>query len=48
MHGIAATIISIMPIRIIPSSALFFNEKMSLRAIMGAFMAVVGVALLFL
>jgi len=46
--GIAATIMSIVPILIIPPSVLFFGEKVTLREIMGAVLSVGGVAVLFL
>ncbi len=46
--GVAATIMSIVPILIIPPSAFFFKEKISPRSVMGAVLAVVGVSFLFL
>jgi len=46
--GIAATIMSIVPILLIPPAVLFFREKVNLREIIGSFIAVGGVALLFL
>jgi len=46
--GIAATIMSIVPILIIPPAAFFFKEKISPRAVIGAFIAVMGVSFLFL
>ena len=45
--GIAATIMSIVPIIIIPMSIFYFKEKVSLKEIVGAFIAVGGVALFF-
>ena len=46
--GIAATLNSLTPIFIIPVVMLYFKEKVSLRAFLGALVAVLGVALLFL
>ncbi len=46
--GIAATIMSIVPVLIIPFSILIFNEKITLREVFGAFIAIAGVALFFL
>ncbi len=46
--GIAATIMSIVPILMIPPAILIFKENVSLRAVIGSFVAVGGVALLFL
>ena len=46
--GIAATLNSLTPIFIIPVVMLYFKEKVSLRAFLGAVVAVLGVALLFL
>jgi drug/metabolite transporter (DMT)-like permease len=46
--GIAATIISIVPVLIIPPAILILHEKVSVRAVIGAILAVAGVALLFL
>jgi drug/metabolite transporter (DMT)-like permease len=46
--GIVATIISTMPVLILPMSILFYHEKVSLRAAGGALVAVAGVALLML
>ncbi len=46
--GVAATIMSIVPILIIPPAALFFKEKITPRAVLGAVIAVVGVSFLFL
>ena len=45
--GIAATIMSIVPILIIPPAIFFFKEKISIKEIIGAFVAVGGVGLLF-
>ncbi len=46
--GVVATIISMMPVLILPPSIFVFHEKVSLRAVGGAILAVVGVALLML
>ncbi len=46
--GVAATIMSIVPVLIIAPAVLAFHEKVSLRAVVGALVAVAGVALLFL
>lgn len=46
--GIAATIMSIVPVLIIPFSVFLFKEKITPREILGAFVAIAGVALFFL
>jgi drug/metabolite transporter (DMT)-like permease len=46
--GIAATIMAIVPVLIIPPAILINKEKISLRAIIGAMVAVAGVSMLFL
>jgi len=46
--GIAATIMALVPVFIILPSVLIFHERVSARAVGGAFLAVAGVALLFL
>ncbi len=46
--GIAATISSTTPVLIIPVVHFFYKEKISIRAILGAVIAVIGVAMLFL
>lgn len=46
--GIASTIMSIVPILLIPPAIIFFHEKITFQEIIGAFVAVGGVALLFL
>jgi len=46
--GVAATIMAIVPVLIIPPSIILFKEKVSLREFVGAVVAVVGVAILFL
>ncbi len=46
--GIAATIMSIVPVLIIPPSVLLFREKVHFREILGALIAVAGVAIFFI
>lgn len=46
--GIAATIMSIVPVLIIPPSILLFKERVTVKEILGAILAVVGVAFFFL
>jgi drug/metabolite transporter (DMT)-like permease len=46
--GVAATIMSIVPVLIIPAAVLVLHEKVSARAVFGAVLAVVGVGMLFL
>lgn len=46
--GVVTTITATMPVLILPFSVLFYREKVSLRAVGGAFVAVAGVALLML
>ncbi|HPE57306.1 MAG TPA: DMT family transporter [Bacteroidales bacterium] len=46
--GVAATIMSIVPILLIPPAVLYFKEKVTFKEILGAFIAVGGVAILFL
>ncbi len=46
--GIAAAIMSIVPVTVIPLVIIVYKESVSPRAIFGAIMAVIGVALLFL
>ncbi len=46
--GIAATLISTVPIIMLPISAFYYKEKLSSKSIIGAIVAVSGVALLFL
>lgn len=46
--GIAATIMSIVPVLIIPPAILFFHEKVNWKEIIGAVITVGGVALFFL
>ncbi|MFH1159506.1 MAG: DMT family transporter [bacterium] len=46
--GIAATLMSIVPVLIIVPSVLFFKEKVTFKEVIGAVLAVGGVALFFL
>lgn len=46
--GIAATLMSTMPIIMLPMVKYIYKEKLSWRAILGAVIAVIGVALIFL
>jgi drug/metabolite transporter (DMT)-like permease len=46
--GIASTIMAMVPVLIIPPSVILFKEKVNLREILGAILAVGGVALFFL
>jgi drug/metabolite transporter (DMT)-like permease len=46
--GVVATIIATMPIMILPFSILLYREKVSLRAVGGAIVAVAGIAMLML
>ncbi len=46
--GIAATLMATVPIIMLPIAHYVFKEKLSLRAIGGAVLAVIGVAILFL
>ncbi len=46
--GIAATLMSTMPIIMLPIVRYYFKEKLSWRAIGGAFIAVAGIAIIFL
>ena len=46
--GIASTIMAITPVLIIPPAVLIFHEQVTWRETAGAFIAVAGVALLFL
>ena len=45
--GVASTIMSIVPVLIIPPAILLFKEKVSLKELIGAFIAVLGVVVLF-
>ncbi|MFO7896142.1 MAG: DMT family transporter [Candidatus Cloacimonadales bacterium] len=46
--GVASTITSIVPVILIPPAIIFFKEKVNWLEILGAIIAVLGVALLFL
>jgi drug/metabolite transporter (DMT)-like permease len=46
--GIASTIMSIVPILIIPPAVLFLKQKVTLREIIGAIISVIGVAMFFI
>ncbi len=46
--GIASTLMALVPIIMLPISKYYYKEKLSLRAVSGAFIAVVGVVVLFL
>ncbi len=48
LAGVAATLMSLMPILIIPVVYVLYKEKTSMRGIMGAVIAFIGVAVLFL
>jgi drug/metabolite transporter (DMT)-like permease len=45
--GIASTLTSLMPVFIIPVVWIIYREKTSWRGIIGAIIAVIGVAILF-
>lgn len=45
--GIAQTLMSLMPVMIIPLTKIAYNEKTKRKGILGAIMAVIGVAILF-
>ncbi|MCX8009706.1 MAG: DMT family transporter, partial [Ignavibacteria bacterium] len=46
--GIAATIMGTVPIIMLPLVKYFYKERLSWKAIVGAFIAVIGVAILFM
>ncbi|HEY6626048.1 MAG TPA: DMT family transporter [Ignavibacteriaceae bacterium] len=46
--GIASTLMATMPIIMLPISRFYFKEKLDWKAIIGAFVAVVGTAIIFL
>lgn len=46
--GTASTLMSIVPVLLVPASVLIFKEKVSFRAVAGAVLAVGGVAVMFL
>jgi drug/metabolite transporter (DMT)-like permease len=45
--GIAQTLMSLMPVFIIPVIWIVYKEKTSWRGILGALVAIIGVAILF-
>ncbi len=45
--GVASTIMSIVPVLIIPPAILLFNERVTLKEVVGAILAVLGVIVLF-
>lgn len=45
--GIATTVMALMPVTILPMTAIVHKEKISYRAIIGAIVAVLGIAILF-
>jgi len=46
--GVAATLMALVPVLIIPPAIVFFGERVSLRAVIGSVVAVGGSAMLFL
>ncbi|MHC1707531.1 MAG: DMT family transporter [Bacteroidales bacterium] len=46
--GVASTIMAMTPVIIIPFSVIFFKEKLKKKEVVGAVLAVIGVALFFL
>jgi drug/metabolite transporter (DMT)-like permease len=46
--GIASTLMATMPIIMLPISRFYFKEKLDWKAIIGAFVAVIGAAIIFL
>jgi len=46
--GIASTLMATMPIIMLPISRFYFKEKLEWKAVIGAFVAVVGAAIIFL
>lgn len=46
--GVASTIMSIVPILIIPASVVFLHQKVTFKEIIGAIISVAGIALLFI
>ena len=46
--GIASTLMSLMPVMMLPIARYYYKEKLNFRAIVGAFIAVAGVAILFM
>ena len=46
--GIASTIMSTRPILMLPLAKIFYNEKITIRAIVGTVIALIGVSVIFL
>ena len=46
--GVASTIMAIVPVLIIPPAVILFKEKVNAKEVIGAVIAVIGVAILFL
>lgn len=46
--GIAQTLLSLMPVMIIPVIWILYRQRTSWRGILGAIIAVIGVAILFI
>ncbi len=46
--GIASTLMAVRPVMLLPLSKWFYNEKISVRAILGTVIALIGVAVIFL
>ena len=46
--GVAATIIATTPVFIIPPAVIFFKERVTIKEVLGAVIAVLGVAVMFL
>lgn len=46
--GVASTLMSIVPVILIPISIIFFKEKVNFKEVIGAFITVSGVSLMFL
>jgi drug/metabolite transporter (DMT)-like permease len=47
LTGIASTLMALVPVLIIPPAVLYFKEKINLAEVIGAIIAIVGVALFF-
>jgi len=48
MAGIASTIMAIVPILIIAPAVIIFKEKVTIKELIGAIIAVLGVAIYFI
>jgi drug/metabolite transporter (DMT)-like permease len=46
--GVASTIMALVPVLIIPPAVIIFKERITLKEVVGAFIAVAGTAILFL